>query len=51
MSDVDIIEEIMKMNGYPDYPNLSSKEEKRKEEFFKKLAEKSKDKERIPIEF
>jgi hypothetical protein len=34
MSDVDVIEEVMKQCGYPDYPNLSPREEKERKEFY-----------------
>lgn len=51
MSDVDVIEEVMRQVGYPDYPNLSPWEEKRRKEFFEELREKNKDKKFEPIEF
>jgi hypothetical protein len=51
MSDIDVIEEVMRQVGYPDYPNLTLREEKEKKEFFEKLKEKIKNKELKPIEF
>lgn len=51
MSDVDVIEEIMKQVGYPNYPNLSFEEKKQREKLIEKSKEKIRNKEFTQIEF
>ena len=51
MSDVDVIEEVMRQVGYPGYPNLSFEEKKIREKLFEESKRKNIDKDFEPIEF